>query len=128
MIINNKKLRNTNQRLKILEYLKCVKTHPTAEQVYNDLRKDMPAISLATVYRNLHLLAEQKEVLRLEINNEYHFDGDSCRHQHCVCKKCGKIIDREGIALGECAGHPLIKKDKLTIKETVLWLIQGLLR
>jgi len=32
-------------------------------------------------------------VLRLEINKEYHYDGDCCCHQHCVCKKCGKIID-----------------------------------
>jgi len=88
-----KKTRMTSQRLKILEYLKSVKTHPTAEVVYRHVKKDLPAITLATVYRNLNLLAEQGEILKLEINGEFHFDADICCHQHCVCKKCGKIMD-----------------------------------
>jgi Fe2+ or Zn2+ uptake regulation protein len=86
-------MRNTNQKLKVLEHLRSVKTHPTAEQVYIEVRKDLPAITLATVYRNLNQMAERREILRLEINKEYHYDGDTCCHQHCVCNKCGKIID-----------------------------------
>jgi Fur family ferric uptake transcriptional regulator len=85
--------RTTNQRIKILEHLRSVKTHPTAELVYEEVRKDLPAISLATVYRNLNLLAEQKQILKFEINGEFHYDGDICSHQHCVCGCCGKIID-----------------------------------
>jgi len=92
-MIPNKKQRMTNQRLKILDYLRSVKTHPTADMVYQAIKKDLPAISLGTVYRNLNLLADQGQILRLEINNEFHFDGDVCNHQHCVCKSCGKIID-----------------------------------
>ncbi len=83
----------TNQKLKIMEHLKKVKTHPTAEMVYNAVSKDLPAISLATVYRNLNLLAEQGKILRLEINGEYHYDGFCDSHQHLVCTNCGKIID-----------------------------------
>ena len=85
--------RMTNQRIKIVEYLKSVKTHPTAEIVYSAVKKDLPAISLGTVYRNLNLLADQGQILKLEIDGEFHFDGDVCHHQHCVCNKCGKIID-----------------------------------
>jgi len=85
--------RMTTQRIKILNYLKKVQTHPTAEAVYNEIKKELPAITLATVYRNLNLLAGQGEILRIKINNEYHYDGDTCCHQHCICKKCGKIID-----------------------------------
>ena len=85
--------RMTNQRMKILEYLKGVTSHPTAEQVYNEVVKDLPAITLATVYRNLNFLAENGEVLRLEINKEYHFDADISKHQHCVCKSCWKVSD-----------------------------------
>ena len=85
--------RMTNQKLKIIEYLKSVKTHPTAEMVYNAVSKDLPAISLATVYRNLNLLAEQGKILRLEINGEYHYDGFCDSHQHLVCTNCGKIMD-----------------------------------
>ena len=87
------KTRNTNQRLKVLGYLKSVKTHPTAEMVYNEVKKELPAITLATVYRNLNLLAEHGNILRLEINNEYRYDADTRHHQHCVCKECGQIHD-----------------------------------
>jgi len=88
-----KKTRMTNQKLKIMEYLDKVKTHPTAEEVYKAIKKDLPAISLGTVYRNLNLLSAQGKILKLEVNGEYRFDGELCHHQHCVCEKCGKIID-----------------------------------
>lgn len=85
--------RMTNQRIKILNYLKSVKTHPTAEIVYNAVKKELPTITLATVYRNLNLLAEKGEILRFEINGEYRYDACTDFHQHGVCKKCGKIVD-----------------------------------
>lgn len=88
-----KKSRNTIQRSKILEHLRNVKTHPTAKQVHDMVVKDIPNITLATVYRNLNRLAENGEILRLEVNGEYHYDGDIGKHQHCVCTGCGKILD-----------------------------------
>ena len=87
------KRRLTVQKLKILEYLRSVKTHPTAEIIYDAVKKQVPTITLATVYRNLNLLANEGEILRLEMGNEFHFDADIGRHQHCVCRKCGKIYD-----------------------------------
>jgi Fe2+ or Zn2+ uptake regulation protein len=85
--------RTTNQRLKILEYLRGVKTHPTAEMVYLEVKKELPAISLATVYRNLNNMADEGRILRFEVGKEYHFDSDTCCHQHFVCRDCGRIID-----------------------------------
>jgi Fe2+ or Zn2+ uptake regulation protein len=85
--------RTTSQRIKILKYLRSVKTHPSAEMVYAAVKKDLPAISLATVYRNLNLLAEQGEILKLEINGEFRFDGNMCGHTHAVCTRCGKLFD-----------------------------------
>ena len=85
--------RNTSQKLKIIEHLKSVKTHPNAEMVYVAVKKELPTISLATVYRNLNSLAKQGKILKLEINNEARFDGDIKFHQHCVCNSCGKIVD-----------------------------------
>ncbi len=85
--------RNTIQKEKIFKYLSSVETHPTAETVFNEVRKEIPSITLATVYRNLNKLAEQGCVHRLELNGEYHFDGRQGMHQHGVCRKCGKIID-----------------------------------
>ncbi len=95
MIINKKilKTRNTIQKIKILNFLKSVKIHPTAETVYKQVKKSIPTITLATVYRNLNQLANNSEILRLEINKEYHYDADINKHQHFVCKNCGKITD-----------------------------------
>ena len=91
MIINNKRM--TSQRIKVLQYLKSVKNHPTAEVIYREVKKDLPSITLATVYRNLNILAENKDIQRLEINGEFHFDGDTCNHQHFICNNCKKIFD-----------------------------------
>ncbi|MBN2112349.1 transcriptional repressor, partial [Candidatus Woesearchaeota archaeon] len=93
IMIINKKRRMTSQRMKILEYLKGVKTHPAAEEVYRNVKKELPAITLATVYRNLNLLAEEGKILKIEINNESRFDADISCHQHLVCRKCGRITD-----------------------------------
>jgi len=95
MVINKNclKERQTIQKTKILEYLCSVTSHPNAETIYNHVKKVIPSITLATVYRNLNLLAKNKKILKLEINNEFRFDGDLSHHQHCICKKCGRISD-----------------------------------
>ena len=85
--------RITNQRRKILDYLKSVEIHPSAEQVYAHVKKTLPQITLATVYRNLNLLSEQGIILRHEINKEYRYDACTGKHQHCVCEKCGRVVD-----------------------------------
>lgn len=90
-----KNSRNTFQRIRIIDYLKNTKTHPSAEMVYNEVSKEMPTISLATVYRNLNILASQGKIIRFEINGEYRFDGFIGMHQHLVCLNCGKIFDLE---------------------------------
>ena len=87
------KTRLTNQRIKILEYLKSTKEHPGAEKVYINVKKNLTAITLATVYRNLNLLADRGEILRLEVNGEYRYDADRSSHQHMICRTCGKIMD-----------------------------------
>ncbi len=86
-------IKNTIQRDAILKYLKQNKNHPTAQEVYDVIKKEMPHISLATVYRNLNLMAKDGLILKIEINKEQHFDGNACSHQHFICKKCGKIFD-----------------------------------
>ncbi len=83
----------TVQKLKIIQHLKGVRTHPTAEMIYAAVKKEIPTISLATVYRNLNQLSREGKVLKLEINGEFRFDGDICNHQHFVCTDCGRIID-----------------------------------
>jgi Fe2+ or Zn2+ uptake regulation protein len=85
--------KNTIQKRKILSYLQSVKTHPSAETIYYSVKDELPTITLATVYRNLNIMAEEGEILKLEINNEFRFDADTRYHQHCVCKNCNCIKD-----------------------------------
>jgi Fe2+ or Zn2+ uptake regulation protein len=85
--------RLTIQKIKILEYLRSVKTHPTAEIIYEEVKKDIPTISLATVYRNLSQMSSSGDILKLEVHGEYRFDGHVGKHQHFYCSNCGKIMD-----------------------------------
>jgi Fe2+ or Zn2+ uptake regulation protein len=91
-MITNKRERLTNQKRVILEYLKSVKTHPSAKEVYSAVKKKLPQISLGTVYRILNQLKERGEVK--EISTEVsHFNGDTSPHIHFICQKCKKIFD-----------------------------------
>ena len=87
-------MRNSKQRELIREIIKGRCDHPTAEMIYFSAREVNPTISLGTVYRNLKLLADEKEIMTLETEDKrLHYDGDMSRHSHFICSKCGKIID-----------------------------------
>lgn len=84
----------SKQREKILEYVKSVKTHPTAQMVYDNLKSQIPNLSLGTVYRNLDVLSETGKLRRIKIaNSKDRFDGDLTSHSHAMCIKCGEIFD-----------------------------------
>ena len=88
--------RTTRQRTIILEELRKVATHPTADEIYAMARRRLPRISLGTVYRNLDLLAEQGEIRKIEsAGNSKRFDGNIHPHQHARCQKCGWVADIE---------------------------------
>jgi Fur family transcriptional regulator, peroxide stress response regulator len=86
----------SRQREAIKEYLANTKEHPTADTVYMHIRKKHPNISLGTVYRNLNLLAEQGEIIKVNCQDgSDRFDGNSNPHYHFLCKSCGKVSDIE---------------------------------
>ena len=87
-------LKYSRQREAIRENLLHRCDHPTADQIYEDIRKIYPRISLGTVYRNLSLLHEMGEINKVTTaNGSVHFDGDLSDHQHFICDRCGKIQD-----------------------------------
>ena len=88
----NKKERLTNQKKAILDYLKSVKTHPTAEEIYQKVKKKLPRISRGTVYRILNNLKKKNQIQEI-ITEVSHFDADISSHTHFICQECGKIID-----------------------------------
>ena len=86
--------RITRQRTILLEELRKTATHPTADELYHMVRQRLPRISLGTVYRNLDLLAEQGEILKLEsAGSSKRFDGVTRPHYHARCQKCGRVVD-----------------------------------
>lgn len=87
--------RYSKQREMILSLLQSRYDHPTCEMLYLDLKKVMPAISLATVYRNLRLLENEGKIRCIPAKNAEHFDGNSSTHYHLTCTECGRIIDIE---------------------------------
>lgn len=88
--------KHSKQRDMIKEFLMTRKDHPTADIVYMNVRKQNPNISLGTVYRNLTLLADTGEILRLRVGDGVdHFDADTSPHYHFICSDCGSVIDLE---------------------------------
>lgn len=85
--------RNSRQRDAVLQNLLSRYDHPTAEEVYEDVRKMLPNISLATVYRNLNLLADDGIIRSLITRDAIHFDAHNNNHRHVICNCCGKIFD-----------------------------------
>ncbi|MDL2317040.1 transcriptional repressor [Desulfovibrio sp. OttesenSCG-928-A18] len=86
--------RMTKQRAVILEALRSVTSHPTADEIYGMVRLKLPRISLGTVYRNLELLASSGEILRLDrAGAQKRFDGNPAPHQHVRCRVCGRVGD-----------------------------------
>jgi Fur family peroxide stress response transcriptional regulator len=91
-MIINKKERLTNQKKIILNYLKITKNHPSAKQVYFQVKRKLPQISLGTVYRVLNQLKEKGEIKEI-LTEVSHFDGDLASHSHFICQKCKNIFD-----------------------------------
>lgn len=86
----------SRQREAIKEYLAHTKEHPTADMVYMNIRQTYPNISLGTVYRNLNLLAEQGEILKINCKDgSDRFDWNCDPHYHFLCKGCGRVMDIE---------------------------------
>jgi Fur family ferric uptake transcriptional regulator len=90
----NQHYRMTRQRQIILEELRKVDTHPSADEVYETVRKRLPRISLGTVYRNLEILSELGEIQKLELGGDLkRFDRNSNKHYHIRCMNCGRVDD-----------------------------------
>jgi Fe2+ or Zn2+ uptake regulation protein len=116
-----KKTRMTNQRMKIIEYLNSVDTHPTAEDIYLEVKKVLPAITLATVYRNLNMMVSEGKALVIKIDNKCRYDGDTSQHQHCVCQRCGKIVDLFQEEINEDALKKIRSKDFEPTKVSIVF-------
>src|SRR5437667_1270613 len=86
-------LRLTRQRRIILEVVRATDAHPTAAFVYRRVRRRLPRVSLATLYRNLRTLAPERFVADRADPSGARFDGNTAPHDHFTCVACGRIYD-----------------------------------
>ncbi len=94
--LKNQGVKPSIQRIKIYEFIRNHAIHPTADDIYNHLVKEIPTLSVATVYNTMHLF-EQKGIVRtISIDNhQTRFDWNMTPHGHFQCKVCGTIYDLE---------------------------------
>ncbi len=87
-------MRQTRQRAAILRALDNTEQHPTAEWIFQQVREDLPHISLGTVYRLLHSLVEEGKIGALALDGgPSRYDGSPGPHHHVVCTSCGHATD-----------------------------------
>ena len=87
-------IRTTPQRLEVYNILSEESKHMSAEDIYKEVTKTFPSISLATVYSILSLLSKEKLIseIRIDFDKSY-FDVRVNEHHHFLCRRCGKVID-----------------------------------
>jgi len=86
--------RATKQREAILKILRNNRAHPTADQIYDMVRKEIHNISKGTVYRNLQVLREDGFISELNLNSTLsRYEEKQDKHYHFRCEKCGRVFD-----------------------------------
>ena len=94
-------LRQTRQRRAVWEALQRQGGHPTVRELHEAVKRELPRISLGTVYRNLELLVAQGLAVKLPAQGgRARFDGDCSPHAHVRCVRCGRIEDVDGTRIG----------------------------
>ncbi|MEJ2324736.1 MAG: Fur family transcriptional regulator [Nitrospirota bacterium] len=84
----------TPQRLAILKCLEGNETHPSAEDIYREVRKAFPTMSFATVYNTLEVLRAKGGVNALSIDpDRMRYDPDTSSHHHLICTACKRVVD-----------------------------------
>lgn len=91
-VLRNKGYKATPQRIAVCKTALSSKEHPSVEKIYNEVKKTYPTVSLATVYKTLHILKENQLIQELNMpQGETRFDPNLESHVNLVCTKCGKI-------------------------------------
>ncbi len=87
-------MKYSKQRELILNYVLNSHEHPTADKVYKTVKKELPNISLGTIYRNLNQLSESNLIRRIALPNKVdRFDKEQPEHCHLYCNGCGEVVD-----------------------------------
>ncbi len=93
-LLKENSIKITPQRLEILRYLDDHRMHPTADQIFTDLKEKNPSLSKTTVYNSVEILMDHGLIQSITISgSELRYDFKHGMHHHFLCKKCGRITD-----------------------------------
>ena len=100
------RVKHFRRRDAILSCLRATDTHPSADWIYENVKKEIPGISLGTVYRNLSLFKEQGAIVSVgTVKGVERFDGNTAPHVHHICTGCGRVLDLPGLQIPEELSH-----------------------
>ena len=86
----------TPQRLAIYHALAGDDSHPSAEEIYREVKPELPSLSLGTVYRTLELLEENGLISRvLTLSPQARYDANQDEHHHFICLRCRRVLDSQ---------------------------------
>lgn len=114
--LKKRKIHPSYQRLRILDYLYKNQYHPTAEQIFKDLQREIPTLSKTTIYNTLNLFLENGLIRAVNIEeHETRYDIITEKHGHFKCEICGEItnffIDFDSLKAKELNGFKIIDKN-----------------
>jgi Fur family peroxide stress response transcriptional regulator len=93
-LLEMKGVRPSFQRLRILEILAGTTSHPSVDDIYQELLNEIPTLSRTTVYNTLNLMVEKKIVLALSMSDVgMRYDFNTAPHTHFFCNSCSRVID-----------------------------------
>jgi Fe2+ or Zn2+ uptake regulation protein len=92
--LRDRRIAVTPQRLAVMGALQSRRDHPTADHIYQAVRRQLPAISFNTVYKTLEILCQKGMVIKVNpLHAVARYDGVTGPHAHLICRECHQIID-----------------------------------
>ena len=112
-ILKEYNIRPSIIRVMIFDYLKSTKSHPTVDDIFNELSPKIPTLSRTSVYNTVKLLTQNNLALALTIDSEQsRYDADTSVHGHFMCDSCKKVFDFQLDKIGFDELHGFDIKDK----------------
>ena len=92
--LRDRRIAVTPQRLAVMTALQNRRDHPTADHIYQEVRRQLPAISFNTVYKTLEILCQRGMVIKVNpLHAVARYDCETGQHAHLICRQCHHIID-----------------------------------
>lgn len=118
-ICKEKNISPSYTRMRIFDYLKVAKTHPTVDMIYKSLKPELPTLSKTTVYNVLDLFIKENIVVPVNLSSgEQRYEILAEKHSHFKCNVCGEVYDIPAVNLNLAKEHT--KDFKIESEEVLL--------